>query len=236
MGLKPQDIASYGSLFGRLSNIYNVLLFISGILIFDALGIMVFREGILDIDFSNFFELSKIPFFLLFLAVFGLISSGVSPLAFFCVFQTANFFYKGSEKAEDMHNIGILSKIALSTENKFLFKYLNREAGIINNQKKNSRIAYSSLLSIILDFAATLIYNGNTILKFIFRIYKNKDGNLMPILSTVLLMPVIAAITGGIIYSVSNAQFRIYFPKSGYDKLLENKEFPPDKKTESPMR
>ena len=148
---------SFSVILKYLSNIYFVFLLIFGIVLFDDLEIMVFRNGLLDTDFSEFASLSNIPFLLLFLAVFGIVNAGLSPLVNTFIFWFYNILpCTKNEKTENTNRRISLLKMALIAENSFMIKYLNSEYKMIDNMKKFSCAVYSLLFSIIFNLVITL--------------------------------------------------------------------------------
>jgi hypothetical protein len=217
----------------HLSNIYFVFLLIFGIVLFDDLGIMVLKKGLLDTDFSEFASLSNIPFLLLFLAVFGIVVAGLSPLADTLVFKIFSEmrriflmfkpFNKKPQKRKDINDRNTLYKIALIAENSFLLEYLHGEYKIINNMRKFSCAVYSLLLSIFLNLALTGA-GKKTVIYYISDSYRNCPGILYKIVAAILLLPVVFGIFYGIANTVSDDQFSVYYPDAKYNKLVEESE------------
>jgi len=232
MDKKTQSVDfSYINLFKFFSNIYYVFLLIFGIFLFDSLEIMVFQKGILDTDFSDFLNLSNIPFFLLFLTVFGIILSVIHVLADYFTSKLYDYiFYKKYKKRKDFNDINSLYENTLLTENSFLFKYIKKEIVIVNNTKRKFLNTYLLLCVIILNLTVTFIYNSNTLMKFIINLYTNNDDIFIKIFSTILIALVFITIIAGIKYSISQYQFEIYFPDAKYQLLDEEKKSLLDKK------
>jgi len=218
---------SFVKAFELLMKYHSVLLLIFGVFLFDSLDIMVFGKGITDTDFSSFFNLSSTPFFLLFFASFGVIvtilSSLVSVLFFkFCMCLSSKFgsckfcsFFFNSKHINNENFIPIspLYEIALTTENSFLFEYIEKEIKTIQNVKKSHRVIYSLLISLIVNLFVTLKYNVKTMLDFIVFLYKDNGFSLVTVCLSLLLIPVIITICYGLYHSVTFDDDKIYYPK-----------------------
>jgi len=222
---KPNSIdLSYINLFKYFTNIYHILLLISGIFLFDSLEIMVFQIGILDTDFSNFINFSMIPFFLLFFTVFGVVSLMIHSLADYSTSKIYDhIFYKHNKKRYNFYNIDFLYENALITENNFLFEYIKENAISNKNIRRNILHTYSFLFVIIINSSVTRFYNSKTLIKYIFYLYTNKNDILIKLFSFILIILVCIAVIVGIVYSVSQYQFEIYFPDEKYKLLEEEK-------------
>jgi hypothetical protein len=231
-----------------LLDFYTPLLLIYGIFLFDSLEIIVYGKGILDTDFSGLLNLSAIPFFLLFLVTFGVVSTSLSALMngamlklYSCTSSKIELFINWllgfesiSKKAENLINISSMYEIALITENVSLLEYIKKEIKGIHNVKKKHRIVYSLSIAIIFNWFIMLLYDKKTILDFIICLYKNKGGLFIKICLTLLLIPIIITILFGIKHSVKFDNERIYFPDSKYKILLKEKEFLQKKSEETP--
>ena len=228
--------SSFVKAFESFLNLCAPLLLIYGILLFDSLEIMVYGKGILDTDFSGFLNLSAIPFFLLFLAAFGVVATSLSSLANgilyrlfvwlsskFELFFRKLFKFELKQKInENSASISSLYEIALVTENAFLLEYINKEIKSINNARKNHRIAYSLSIAIIINWLATLLYNKKTIIDFIISLYKNDGLSFITACLTLLLIPVAVTILFGLKHSIVD-DTKIYFPDAKYSLLVEEK-------------
>ena len=229
---QKETILSLFNTFEYLLSSCRVFLLFYGILLFDFLEIIVYKHGVLDTDFSTFFNMSKIPFLLLFLVVSGVIVSGLSYCAnvglyklYVCVSSKIKEKIKSwPNLPENSIDIGSLREIALITENKFLMKYLDKETKQINVSKKNYYIIYSLLIALLFNFIITLISNNNTILKFVYDLYADNSSIFTKILLTLFLIPVILTIVNGLKNSLTKDETKIYYPDIKYKKLLEEKE------------
>jgi len=147
--LKRFDL-SFLKMFEYLLNFCSVYLLIFGIFLFDSLEIMFYGKGIFDTDFSTFFNLSAIPFFLLFFVTFAIIFISLSSLVNITVSKFFKWLYDKFEQfsdrllgleskqkiIEDSINVSILFNTALITKDKFLLKYIENETKNIHNIKR----------------------------------------------------------------------------------------------------
>ena len=204
-------------------NFIPVLLLIYCLLLYDSLSIIIFQNGILGTNFSDFFELSKIPFLILYLVIFGLISTGLSSytnIAFIKIYAYTLYKYK-KEDNMNLKSISVLNRIALITENKFLLEYLNNAIKERNNIQKNYRIVYSLFISIIINTILTFSQNTNTIIRFIYYFFISDYQIFIKIAITLLILPIIFTILYCIKYSVTRDDTKIFYPDVKYRKLVE---------------
>jgi len=216
-----------------LLNFHAVYLLIFGVFLFDSLGIILYGKGILNIDFSDFFNLSNTPFFLLFLVSFGIITTSLSVLVNLLF---SNIFNCVADKLESCINkmlglkskpkinensitVSFLYKIALTAKDAFLLEYVEKEIKNIHNMKKNYRVVYSLTIAVILNWLVTLLYDKKTIFDFIIFSYKNNGFSFINICLTLLIAPVILTIISGLKHSVAFDDEKIYFPEVKYNLL-----------------
>jgi hypothetical protein len=225
---------SFVKIFERMMNYHSVLLLIYGIFLFDSLDIIFFRKGLIDTDFSVFFNLSAIPFFLLFLVSFGIIVTILSSLVHlyffkFCMFLSSKFgsyrfwsvlFNSKPNNTKNFMPISSLYEIALIKENTFLLEYIESEIKRIQNAKKYHRIIYSLLISLIFNFFVMIYYNNKTIIDFIICLYKDDLCIFIKICLTLLIIPVILTLFFGLKHSVEFDDNKIYFPDDKYNSLI----------------
>jgi hypothetical protein len=227
---------SFLKMFEYLLNFYTFYFLVFGLFLFDSLKIMFYGKGIFDTDFSVFFNLSAIPFLLLFLFVFGAIATGLSSLANLYVPKFINFLSNKikpllirlfgneskSNKSNNFYNVSSLLNIALTTENTFLLKYIDKELKIIRNTKRSLHVIYSLSIAVILNCFVTFLYDKKTILNFIISLYKNNGFSFINICLTLLLLPFILAIFSGLNQSFTFDDRVIDFPDEKFNLL--NKE------------
>jgi len=225
---------SFVKAFEYLLNFYATLLLIYGILLFDSLEIIVCGKGIVETDFSSILNLSAIPFFLLFLAAFGIIAGSLSSLANVAVFKLCvllPFNFKPKPKiVENLINIGSLHEIALTTENAFLLEYIEKEMKRIHNARRNYRIIYSLSIAAIINWLVMLLYDKKTIVYFTICLYKSNGSFFIKICLTLLLIPVVFTILIGLKHSIIFYDDTIYFPEAKYRLLVEEIKSPLSKK------
>ena len=215
--------------FSLIIHLFNIPLFslLSGILIFDSLLIIVFKLGIIDADFLNFFDLSKIPFLLLFLAAFCVINTLLSSLIIHLIRYLFNKIVNIlSEKLQLKSNndknqvsANFLYSIALATENSFLIKYINNEKKVKHRIQKSFCVLYSLTIAILINIIITRNYNANSITLFIFSLCTNTDSIVIMLLSIIMITPIVIIIFYGLICSVIDDIQNIYFPYEKFIKL-----------------
>jgi hypothetical protein len=217
---------------GHFTYVYPVFLLMYAIVLFDSLEIIVYKQGIIDTDFSHFFELSKIPFFLLFLVLFDIISAILSPCLELVVFKSITYctplklkelFKTDQKKDPNFIKFDVLYGIALKTENIFLMKYLDKERKNINTREKNCHMMYSLLAAIIINLVATFAQEKDTIVTFISSLYLHNDCFPIKIFAWILLIPVVLFMASGIYFLLTEKHKEIYYPEDAYKKLLEEK-------------
>jgi len=209
----------------RILAVPSVFLLLYSIFIFDSLAVIVYKNGILNIDFNIFFTPSGIPFLLLFLGVTGVIAAIGSYFLYIGAFKFyvkvlykrfKNFF---SRKEENPVKISTLYEMALTTENKFLMEFVTKEMKALRNAQKGYRITYSLLVAIIFNFSVTLMYNANTVCRFIYRLVMQEEGVFIKIITILLLVPIVIAIVISIYFSVTEYETKVFYPNKKLQEL-----------------
>ena len=203
----------------------SVFLLLYSIFIFDSLTIVVYKRGVLNIDFNMFFTPQGIPFLLLFFGVAGVIAAIGSHFLYIGAFKAhvkvfykrfQNFFFK---KEEDSVEISILHEMALVTENKFLMEFVAKKMKALHNAQKSYRITYSLLVAIIFNFSVTLMYNANTVCRFIYGLVMQEEDVFIKIITILLLVPIVVAIVIGIYLSVAEYETKVFYPTKKLQEL-----------------
>jgi hypothetical protein len=237
--LKGLNISIFKT-FENLMNFSMVFLFIYGIFLFDSLEIIIYGKGILGTNFSCFFKLSAIPFFLLFLVTFGVIFTSLSCFLEVVVFKFSVwlsyiinlcvkkfpiikiFFPKSESKIiENSINICYLKELALTMEKAYLLDYIEKETKKNKDVKKNHRIIYSLLIALILNWFVMILYDKKTILDFFICIYKNDGFLFIKICLSLFIISIIYIILIVINHSNNFDDKKINFPDAKYKLLVK---------------
>jgi len=214
------------NMFEYLSNYHAVILLLFGIFLFDSLEIIFYGKGIMATDFSCLLKFSAIPFFLFFLASFGVITTSLSVIACFFIPKFINFLlYKfqlfadkffmlkpRTKTGEKYKDVNLLYETALKTGNVFLLNYIEKELKTYGNVKRSHRVVYSLLISLVFNGALTFCHKKMTLLNSIICFYKNEGLSFITVFLSLLLISVILTILSGLIHSVAFDDAKIYFP------------------------
>jgi len=219
--------------FKVLFDLKNVLILIYGIFLFDSLAVFVYKTGLIEIDFSNFIEPAKIPFLLLYLVTFGIVSTGLSSCFYVLVYKIfyralssifLALYYRTKKNIKltinkNIKNISLVYNMALITEKTFWLDYITNHNKTNKNIQHFIRVTYAFIICILLNLFTTMEYGNSTILYFIYTLFIYDHSFLIKIFTGLCLITVVLSIIYGFKLSITYDETKIYIPEDKYLKL-----------------